>query len=55
MKDEVSIPICQPFVAWDHFSACILGVFSVVPILVLEAADSFILSGEVIQKPGNCG
>lgn len=55
VKDEISFPSCQPLAAWDNFNTCMLGVFSVVPISVLEATDSFILSGKVIQKPGNCG
>lgn len=54
MKDEVSFHVCQQFVAWDHFSTCILGIFYVVSILVLEVAVLFILLGEVIQKRGNC-
>lgn len=38
MKDEVSFHVCQQFFACDHFSTCILGMFCVVSILVLEVA-----------------
>jgi len=54
MKDEVSFHIYQQFVACDHFSTCILGMFCVVSILVLEVAVLFILSGEVVQNLRNC-
>lgn len=54
MKDEVNFHICQQFAACDHFSTCILSMFYVVSILVLEVAVLLVSSGEVIQKLGNC-
>lgn len=54
MKDEVIFHICQQFVDCDHFGTCILGMFYVISILVLEVEVLCILSGEVIQKLGNC-
>lgn len=49
MKDEVSFHICQQFAACDHFSTCILSMFYVVSIWVLEVAVLLVSSGEVIQ------
>lgn len=56
MKDEVSFHVCQQFFACDHFSTCILGMFCVVSILVLEVAVFciFFFLGGVVQKLGNC-